>query len=137
MKTFYIKKEDCEDIGWAYQIQGRTYNGNLIVEKLGKPLIVKGDQIIEGYQIIKGYQRIKGDQIIKGGKALVGQCKWALFYAKETLKIGCETKSYDEWEAWFSGSETFETPRDSLAFNQIYKAFLIAKAAASVDQGLA
>lgn len=60
MKKYYIKKEDCRDIGWAYEIDSQTYDGNLIVENLGKCLVVKGDQIVEGYQIVKGDQIVEG-----------------------------------------------------------------------------
>jgi len=37
---------------------------------------------------------------------------------------------------FFDKKETFETPVDSLAYNQIYKTFLMAKIAQEVDRGL-
>jgi len=35
------------------------------------------------------------------------------------VKIGCKVKTIEEWDAWFSGSETFSTARDSEEFKKI------------------
>ncbi len=47
MKTYYIKKEDCKDIGWAYEIEGKEYDGNLIID-VDKTILIKGYQRVEG-----------------------------------------------------------------------------------------
>ena len=169
-KTYYIRTEDCLDIGWAYEIDGGNYDGDLIID-VDKPIFIKGDQrvkgnqrvkgsqIVEGdqrvngyqrvksYQIVKGDQRVEGEQrvegsqivngyqIVKGGKAILGHCKWGVYYTKKSIKIGCKTKLITEWEEWFKGDDVFETPRDSLAFNQIYKTFRMAVVAAELDKG--
>lgn len=104
-ETFYIKKEDCRDIGWAYEIDGRTYAGNLMIENLGKPILVKG------YQIVEGYQRVEC------GKAIVGHCKWTVYYTKTNIKIGCKSATSEEWTEFFKEKKTFETDIDSLAYN--------------------
>ena len=135
-KTYYINKEDCRDIGWAYEIDGRTWDGNLVIENLGKLLIVEGDQRVEGDQIVKGDQRVKGYQIVEGGKAIVGHCRWIVYYTKNKIKIGCKEKTANEWIEFFDKKETFETDVNSLAYNQIYKTFLMAKAAQEVDLGV-
>ncbi len=47
--------------------------------------------------------------------------------ANKQIKIGCKTKSRDEWDAWFEGTEEFCTSRRSLTFNLIhasYKGFI-------------
>jgi hypothetical protein len=45
--------------------------------------------------------------------------------------IGCKSKTVAEWDAWFAGSEVFETDRDSEDFRRIracfeaYKAYML------------
>jgi hypothetical protein len=45
----------------------------------------------------------------------------------KTISIGCKTKTRDEWDEWFAGKETFETPRGTDTFDLIeanYRAFI-------------
>ena len=129
MKTYHITREDCRDIGWAYEIDGAEYDGNLIID-VDKIIVIKGNQRVEGYQIVKG------DQIVEG-KAIVGHCKWVVFYyGNGNVKIGCKTKAVKEWEDWFLSSSEYETPRNSLAFKQIFKTFKMACVGIELDEGL-
>ena len=121
-KTFYIRKKDCKNLGWAYEIEGKIYDGNLIIDV---------DKII----VVKGYQRVEGYQVVKG-KTILGMCKWRVTYYKTKITIGCETKTTQNWIEWFKSDAEYETSRNSLAFNQIYKTFLMAKVAQENDEGL-
>ena len=43
------------------------------------------------------------------------------------ISIGCQTKTREEWDAWFAGDEIFSTPRGTETFDLIeanYKAFI-------------
>ena len=43
------------------------------------------------------------------------------------ISIGCQTKTREEWDAWFAGDEIFTTPRGTEEFKLIkanYKAFI-------------
>ena len=63
-------------------------------------------------------------------------CKWRVTYYKTKITIGCETKTTQDWVEWFKSDAEYVTSRDSLAFNQIYKTFLMAKVAQENDEGL-
>ena len=147
MKTYYIKKEDCKDIGWAYEIEGKEYDGNLVIDVV-KTIVIKGDQVVKGNQVVKGDQVVRGNQVVEGDqvvrgnqdvskKCITGTCKHNVYFSKKLIKIGCKEKKTSEWVEWFNGKEEYETKRDSLAFNQIYKTFLMAKVAQENDEGLA
>ena len=54
------------------------------------------------------------------GVPLPMYCKWPVMIVDDTkVKIGCKVKTIEEWDAWFSGSETFSTARDSEEFKKI------------------
>ena len=45
----------------------------------------------------------------------------------KTITIGCKTKSREEWDKWFAGTEEYKTPRGTPTFKLIvanYKAFI-------------
>jgi hypothetical protein len=46
-------------------------------------------------------------------------CKWAVSILDDKIKIGCKIKSIEDWDLWFSGTETFSTKRDSEDFLRI------------------
>lgn len=69
-------------------------------------------------------------------KAIVGHCKWSVYYKKGIIRIGCKKKTVEEWDLFFASSEILETARDSLAFNQIYKTYRMAKIAQELDEGV-
>jgi hypothetical protein len=69
-------------------------------------------------------------------KAIVGHYKWVVYYKKGIVKIGCKIKTIEEWDLFFASTEVFETARDSLAFNQIYKTYRMAKIAQELDHGI-
>lgn len=39
--------------------------------------------------------------------------------AENLIKIGCETKTIEEWDAWFAGTEEYDTKRGTLEFKMI------------------
>ena len=55
-------------------------------------------------------------------------CKWGVSIRGNELKIGCETKTFSEWDEWFNSNEEFETNRGTEEFNQIYACYLAYKA---------
>ena len=61
------------------------------------------------------------------GISSANRCKWKVLRRNNYIKIGCNEKSIDEWEEWFSGNEEFETPRNTEAFQRIHNAFLLMK----------
>lgn len=73
---------------------------------------------------------------MEGGKSITGHCKWTVIYTKTLIKIGCKEKTAGEWQRFFDNKETFETDINSLAYNQIYKTFLMAKVAQEIDKGV-
>ena len=57
-------------------------------------------------------------------------CKWSVTLFGDKIKIGCETKSIKEWDAFFKSEEQLYTKRDTEQFNQIhamYKAIRVYK----------
>ena len=136
MKTYYIRQEDCKDEGDYYSHPGGHYDGNLIVQKMDKPLRVYGDQTVKGNQRVEGDQIVKGYQYVKY-KSISSTCRHLIQYSKTTIKIGCKEKATQEWREWFAGTEEYQTPRTSPMFKQIYKVFLMAEVAQLHDPGLA
>jgi hypothetical protein len=66
------------------------------------------------------------------GASLPIYCKWSVTWstvdAKISVAIGCKSKSIDDWDAWFSGSEQFDTPRDTDDFRRINANYLAVRA---------
>jgi len=58
-------------------------------------------------------------------------CKWGVSLFGEKITIGCQKKSVEEWDIFFSGTGEFETKRGTEQFKQIeamylgYKAYLL------------
>lgn len=46
-------------------------------------------------------------------------CKWAHSVVDGKAKIGCETRTPDEWQAFLDSDEVIKTPRNSEEFKQI------------------
>jgi hypothetical protein len=44
------------------------------------------------------------------------------------VSIGCKTKTITEWDAWFAGSDEFETPRNCEEFKRIKANYLAVRA---------
>jgi hypothetical protein len=55
-------------------------------------------------------------------------CKWSHSIIDGKIKIGCKTKSIEEWESFFNSDEEFETKRDTQDFKQIRAVFESCKA---------
>ena len=70
------------------------------------------------------------------GARLVGArlpiyCQWPVTHtvAPDLLvHIGCKSKSVVDWDAWFSGSDEYDTPRDSDDFRRIRASYLAVRA---------
>jgi hypothetical protein len=63
------------------------------------------------------------------GGVMMPTCKWVFgVTAGGKIKIGCEEKTIEEWDAWFAGSETFSTPRNTVAFQKIQASYEATKA---------
>ena len=122
MKDHVIRDVDCVDKGGFLEIEGRTYDGNLIID-VSKLLVVKGNQIVEGNQIVRR-------------KYLLNNSIWGIRYTKRDITIGCKTKTTEEWFDWFASDEIYQTPRGTSQFNEIWKAFNMAVIAQQYDQGL-
>jgi len=46
-------------------------------------------------------------------------CKWSSAVCNGNIKIGCITKSPEEWEQWLESDEEYETKRGTDEFKQI------------------
>jgi hypothetical protein len=58
-------------------------------------------------------------------------CRWSVTYtiAPDLLvNIGCKTKSVADWDAWFAGSDEYETLRDTEDFKRIRANYLAVRA---------
>jgi len=55
-------------------------------------------------------------------------CKWSCPLVDGLIKIGCRTKSVEDWEEFFAGSKVYDTPRDSSDFVEIEAMFKAHKA---------
>lgn len=44
------------------------------------------------------------------------------------VKIGCQTKTFSEWDKWFKTKEEFQTKRDTSEFKRIYAHYVAIKA---------
>jgi hypothetical protein len=47
------------------------------------------------------------------------ECKWDYSLDIDKMKVGCHTKTYEEWEAWLESDEIFETRRGTEEFAHI------------------
>jgi len=56
---------------------------------------------------------------VLSGAVLPIFCKWAVSTVEGKIKIGCKVKTTEEWDAWFEGTETFDTSRDTEVFKRI------------------
>ena len=66
----------------------------------------------------------------RGGFKSIGHCRWAVYYSTEgIIKIGCETKTLEDWDKWFAGDEEFETKRNTPEFLKIKNSYELAKMA--------
>ena len=53
-------------------------------------------------------------------------CKWSNSIKGDKIQIGCKEKTIEEWDAFFSSTETYSTERDTEDFKQIeavYRAY--------------
>ena len=55
-------------------------------------------------------------------------CKWSHSIKDGLIRIGCETKSISDWDAFFDSAEQFDTPRDTPEFEQIRAVYLAYRA---------
>jgi uncharacterized Zn-binding protein involved in type VI secretion len=66
-----------DTISWFYEINGGTYDGNLVID-VGRPIVIKGDQTVKGNQTVRGRlivecdQRVEGYQIVEGDQRVEG-----------------------------------------------------------------
>lgn len=60
---------------------------------------------LSGADLYRAYLRICGE--------------WSCSYCYGTIDIGCKCTTRDEWNEFFSGTETFETPRNTFEFFEI------------------
>ena len=67
------------------------------------------------------------------GISSIIRCKWSILIVNKSIRIGCKTKTIDEWEDFFKSSEIYETDRDTPAFKEIYKAYKVAKYKIELD----
>jgi hypothetical protein len=56
------------------------------------------------------------------GANLPMYCKWGVTHSHDyaTIKIGCEVKTIEQWDAWFSGNHEIETTRNTKEFFHIH-----------------
>ena len=57
------------------------------------------------------------------------RCRWRVLIVGSGIQIGCKTKTIEEWDAWFAGTEEFATRRGTPEFELIQAAYLGARAA--------
>ena len=62
-------------------------------------------------------------------------CKWYVSIIGDKIKIGCKEKTIAEWDAWFSGSDKYETDRDTEEFKRIFAMYSAYKAYMEVLNG--
>ena len=70
------------------------------------------------------------------GASLVGArlpiyCRWYVTHTVSPdllVHIGCKSKSVVDWDAWFAGSDEYDTPRDSDDFKLIRANYLAVRA---------
>jgi Pentapeptide repeats (9 copies)/Pentapeptide repeats (8 copies) len=55
-------------------------------------------------------------------------CKWRVHGKGDTISIGCKTKTVAEWDAFFAGTETYQTDRKSPEFLRILACYLAQRA---------
>ena len=74
--------------------------------------------------------------IWEGGISSPTRCKWhVLIDSKENkIHIGCESRTVEEWDAFFASDDTIETERDTEQFRRIEKAYKVAKYALELEQ---
>lgn len=60
------------------------------------------------------------------GREHLSRCRWfiSVNYKNNEIIIGCESKTVEEWDKWFAGTEEYETKRDSEEFKLIYESYL-------------
>jgi len=61
-----------------------------------------------------------------------GFCKWNVCYSRDYIRIGCKTKTIEEWEEFFNSNDTYETERNTEEFTNIYKSYKLARLASEL-----
>ena len=69
------------------------------------------------------------------GMKSIGQCKWSVYYnhKKQTILIGCKTKTVSEWNEWFNSKDEYETKRNTAEFKKIFMSFKFAEAVINIE----
>jgi uncharacterized protein YjbI with pentapeptide repeats len=65
---------------------------------------------------------------LEGAVKLPIFCKWSHGITDETINIGCETRSIEDWDLFFKSTEVIKTERDTTEFRQIEAVYLAYKA---------
>lgn len=76
------------------------------------------------------------DGVWKSGWSSLTRCRWPVLIGDDKIRIGCEERTIEEWDAFFASDEELETPRNTEAFDRIEKAYKIAKYALELERGL-
>lgn len=65
----------------------------------------------------------------KGGNSVAIRCKWKVFIdiINYKIRIGCYTKTPEQWDDFFASDKVLETPRNTDEFKQIQNAYQVAK----------
>ncbi len=58
------------------------------------------------------------------GANITMYCKWSVYEKNGNIQIGCESKSIEEWDLWFDGSDEFDTKRGTEDFKRIEAVYL-------------
>jgi hypothetical protein len=99
------------------------YGANLYGANLDGANLVRAN--LDGANLVRA--NLDGAENIEKAKMPM-YAKWSVGIIGDKLSIGCKTKTFEEWDIWFAGSEEYSTPRNSEDFNRLHAIFLANKA---------
>ena len=83
-----------------------------------------GGEFLGGYFL--GGEFLGGE--FRGGVMCI-YSKWFVGLTfEDKVRIGCKTKTFKEWDAWFKGKEEYSTKRNTPEFKRIYAHYVAIKA---------
>ncbi len=117
-----MKISECKNAP-EWLVLAETKNADVEVSESGW-VIWKGGDFLGGY--FRGGYFLGGE--FRGG-IMMPLCKWVYGFDHDgKIKIGCKSKSLEDWQKWFDSDEEYSTKRGTEDFKKIRACFEAAKA---------
>ena len=124
MKIEILSRWNDDNVLFSYTSEGNTI-GKTLAEAIDEGANLEGANLVGANLVGADLRRAKGIENV----FLPMYSKWSFSIQDNLLKIGCKTKTFEEWNKWFFDTdEEYETPRETENFKRIIANFLAVKA---------